>query len=58
MPILGILISFGLMYSLPIDTWIRLGVWMVIGMFIYFGYGRYHSRVQKTVPDEVEVHGD
>ncbi len=57
-PILGILISFGLMYSLPIDTWIRLGVWLVIGMVIYFGYGRHHSRVQKLVSEEVKVAGD
>jgi APA family basic amino acid/polyamine antiporter len=57
-PILGILISFGLMYSLPIDTWIRLAVWLVIGMAIYFGYGRHHSHVQKLIPDEVKVAGD
>ena len=57
-PILGILISFGLMYSLPIDTWIRLGVWLVIGMVIYFGYGRHHSHVQKLVSSEVKVAGD
>ena len=57
-PILGIVISFYLMYSLPIDTWIRLAVWMVIGMVIYFSYGRYHSRVQKLVADEVKVAGD
>jgi len=47
-PILGIVISFALMASLPFDTWVRLFVWLIIGMFIYFGYGRYHSRVQNT----------
>jgi APA family basic amino acid/polyamine antiporter len=46
-PIMGILISFGLMAALPGDTWIRLGVWLVIGLAIYFGYGRKHSRVQQ-----------
>src|SRR5271166_3074346 len=56
-PILGILISFGIMASLPGDTWWRLIIWLVIGMVIYFGYGRHHSRVQKTVPDEVKVGG-
>src|SRR5271157_3800865 len=56
-PILGILISFGIMASLPIDTWWRLIIWLVIGMVIYFGYGRHHSRVQQTVPDEVKVGG-
>jgi len=57
-PILGILISFGIMASLPIDTWWRLIIWLVIGMVIYFGYGRHHSRVQQTVPDDVKVSGD
>ena len=33
------------MYSLPGDTWIRLLVWMFIGLVIYFLYGRSHSRV-------------
>ena len=47
-PIMGILISFALMASLPFDTWVRLFVWLAIGMVIYFGYGRYHSRVQNA----------
>jgi len=46
-PILGILISLLMMGSLTGATWIRLVVWLVIGMFIYFGYGKNHSRVQK-----------
>src|SRR5579859_4259969 len=45
-PIMGILISLAMMVSLSGLTWIRLAVWLVIGMFIYFFYGRYHSRVQ------------
>jgi APA family basic amino acid/polyamine antiporter len=44
-PILGILISLGLMAGLPWQTWLRLLVWLVIGMAIYFGYGRRHSKV-------------
>jgi len=46
-PIMGMLISAYLMYNLTGVTWIRLGVWLVIGMVIYFGYGRRHSRVQQ-----------
>jgi len=42
-PILGILTCLGLMATLPLDTWIRLLVWLVIGFAIYFGYGRKHS---------------
>jgi APA family basic amino acid/polyamine antiporter len=44
-PILGILICGYMMFSLPPDTWIRLIVWMVIGLVIYFGYSVRHSRV-------------
>jgi APA family basic amino acid/polyamine antiporter len=45
-PILGIVVSGLMMVSLPGDTWLRLLVWLVIGMLVYFGYGRHHSRVQ------------
>ncbi len=31
------------MATLPGDTWIRLIVWMVIGLLIYFLYGVHHS---------------
>ncbi len=44
-PILGILVSGLMMVSLPRDTWIRLLVWLLIGLMIYFFYGRYHSRI-------------
>ncbi|MBZ5679541.1 MAG: amino acid permease [Acidobacteriia bacterium] len=46
-PILGILISLGLMASLPGSTWLRLIVWLIVGMAIYFGYGRSHSKLRK-----------
>jgi APA family basic amino acid/polyamine antiporter len=45
-PIMGILISMLMMVSLPGSTWIRLFVWLIIGLVIYFMYGRKHSRVQ------------
>jgi APA family basic amino acid/polyamine antiporter len=48
-PIMGIIISLAMMVSLTGLTWIRLAVWLVIGMFIYFGYGRKHSRVQRGI---------
>ena len=47
-PILGILISLTMMLSLTEVTWIRLFVWLVIGMAIYFGYSRAHSKVQRA----------
>ncbi len=47
-PIMGILICGYLMYGLPGDTWIRLGVWMALGLLIYFGYGIRNSRLAKS----------
>ncbi len=45
-PILGILTCFGMMAALPLDTWLRLLVWLLIGLVIYFAYGRHHSVIQ------------
>lgn len=50
-PIMGILISMLMMLSLPISTWIRLFVWLVIGLAIYFLYSRKHSRVQMALAE-------
>ena len=40
---MGVLTAVALMATLPRDTWIRLVVWMVIGLVIYFVYGAHHS---------------
>ena len=45
-PILSILICGYMMYGLPPDTWLRLLIWLALGLAIYFLYGRHHSRVQ------------
>ena len=42
---LGALASLFLMIGLPVDTWVRLGVWLVIGLAIYFFYSRKHSHL-------------
>ena len=39
-PILGILVSLSQMIALPHDTWMRLIIWMGLGMIIYYAYGR------------------
>jgi len=44
-PLLGVASCLYLMHALPIDTWARLVVWMAIGIAIYFGYGRRHSKL-------------
>ena len=41
----GILSCLVLMASLPADTWIRLALWLTIGLAIYAGYGRRHGRL-------------
>jgi APA family basic amino acid/polyamine antiporter len=45
-PILGVITCLFMMAFLPGDTWIRLIVWMVIGIVIYFSYSRHHSKLR------------
>jgi len=42
-PVLGVMFCLLLMFSLPPANWVRLAVWMLLGMVIYFFYGRHHS---------------
>jgi len=42
-PILGIVFCLLLMFSLPVDNWLRLILWLLIGFAVYFAYGRHHS---------------
>ena len=44
-PVLGILVCGAMMLSLGWVNWLRLGVWMAIGLLIYFAYSRRHSRL-------------
>jgi APA family basic amino acid/polyamine antiporter len=44
-PILGTMACLGLMWQLPQLTWIRFGVWTVIGIVVYLSYGFKHSRL-------------
>jgi APA family basic amino acid/polyamine antiporter len=43
-PILGVLTCFSMMAALPLDTWIRLILWMAAGMVIYFAYGNKRAK--------------
>jgi APA family basic amino acid/polyamine antiporter len=45
-PIAGAAICFLQMAALPLDTWLRLVIWMAIGFLIYFFYGIKHSKVR------------
>ena len=44
-PIVGMGSCLYLMLGLPAATWLRLIVWMFIGLTLYFAYGRQHSKV-------------
>ncbi|MBQ0825306.1 amino acid permease [Streptomyces tagetis] len=45
LPIVSVCASLWLMLNLPAETWLRFGIWMAIGFFVYFLYGRKHSRL-------------
>jgi len=44
-PIAGIVVCVYLMFSLPWESWVRLFVWMGLGVAIYFLYGKKHSKL-------------
>jgi APA family basic amino acid/polyamine antiporter len=46
-PIAGILVCVYLMSALPIESWVRLVIWMALGVAIYFFYGKKHSKLNK-----------
>ncbi|MGW2656394.1 amino acid permease [Streptomyces sp. NPDC001478] len=47
LPLLSVAASVWLMLNLPAETWLRFGIWMVIGVVVYFAYGRGHSRARR-----------
>jgi len=42
----GIVVCGAMIYGLGWTNWLRLAVWLVIGLAFYFSYGRVHSRLQ------------
>ena len=45
---LGIGFNFVLMLFLPWETWLRLAVWLALGLGVYFGYGHRHSLLARV----------
>ncbi len=45
-PILGVLTCGYLMFSLPVEAWLRLIAWMALGVAIYFLYGKRNSKLE------------
>lgn len=56
-PILSVLFSGTLIVSLSYWTQLRLAVWLVIGLVIYFSYSAKHSKVRNPVPEKQLVPG-
>jgi APA family basic amino acid/polyamine antiporter len=46
-PVLGILFNGYMMYKLGWINWARLFGWLIIGLIVYFNYGRHHSRLRQ-----------
>ncbi len=53
-PVLGVLSCLYLMTELGVTNWMRFGVWLIVGLVIYFLYGRRHSNLNKTPQVAVE----
>ena len=46
----GVLACLFVMRGLPTSAWIAFGIWMLVGLVIYFLYGRRHSRLRRGDP--------
>lgn len=56
-PILGVATCFFMMAFLPLDTWIRLFVWMIIGFDVYLWYGIKNSYLSNKLPAAIVAGG-
>src|SRR6476620_8148652 len=54
-PAFGVLASAFLMFQLHWETWLRFVIWLVIGLVIYFGYGKRHSLMNPNSPRHNEA---
>ncbi|WP_122817712.1 amino acid permease [Nocardioides pantholopis] len=55
--VLSTLMCLYLMLNLPGETWVRFGIWMAVGVVVYFAYGRRHSRLGQEAAPEVSRSG-
>jgi APA family basic amino acid/polyamine antiporter len=49
-PIIGVVFSGWLILSLPWETWLRFGIWLILGLLVYFFYSRTHSKLEFSEP--------
>lgn len=47
-PILGVVVCTAMVFGLGWTNWTRLGAWLLVGLVIYFGYSRKHSKLNET----------
>jgi APA family basic amino acid/polyamine antiporter len=48
-PAISVVCCLGLMLGLPLETWIRFVVWLMIGLVIYFAYSRKRSPLHEAI---------
>ena len=51
---LGIIVCGAMIYGLGWTNWMRLLIWLVIGLVFYFSYGKQHSRINAPPPEMPE----
>jgi APA family basic amino acid/polyamine antiporter len=56
-PIAGMAMNFMLMLALGWENWTRLIVWLIVGLVLYFAYGRRHSVMAKELARELAATG-
>jgi APA family basic amino acid/polyamine antiporter len=54
---LGVFVNVSMMMFLPLSTWMRLMVWMALGMVFYFAYGYRHSILGRELVRELAKEG-
>jgi amino acid transporter len=47
-PVLGLMTNLYLMSELGVTNWFRFGIWLIIGLLLYFTYGYKHSRMREN----------
>jgi APA family basic amino acid/polyamine antiporter len=52
----GIVVNFAMMLFLSVDSWLRLLVWMTVGLVLYFAYGMWHSTLGKELRGLIPFH--
>ncbi len=58
-PIIGVVASLWLVTFLQWETWVRFAIWFAIGLGVYFGYSRKHSKLaQQSSAEAPRPEGD